>query len=424
MARSLVSLPCPLVARSLVSLPCPLLARILQLLPLEDRRQAVLVCVHMARAGCNPLVWADVVPPRHLVQAPGGLTALLTLHRLELLRGLHLQEAKLLLPASLSAVLLRWVNDNSCLQHLDLSGSDLSGVPAYPLASTMCRIPSLSLSNTHFTLEQGTSLLSHISSRRQARRTRHLDLSYNPALWMLDSGLLVSAVSCLASLDLSYTDLGDCRTMAMMEGVSASRLATIDLSGCRLAKTSLDSIGLNQHLASITMAEVTLCTEKLDIILTNLSLVRNLGKLDLSRTVLTEADPVLLADCSKRVARVELAYCWLYRDHIEFLLDGVTEEGALTQVLELSGNHLEEVSSDLLLEGAARLSSLGLQWSNLQESQLACLLEEEREGEVVLSGRELQALHPSLYRQALGRKGVRLAREGSHEAPSTVLTEE
>ena len=49
MARSLVSLPCPLVARSLVSLPCPLLARILQLLPLEDRRQAVLVCVHMAR---------------------------------------------------------------------------------------------------------------------------------------------------------------------------------------------------------------------------------------------------------------------------------------------------------------------------------------------------------------------------------------
>ena len=43
------------------------------------------------RAGCNPLVWRDVVPPRHLLQAPGGLLALLTLHRLELLRGLHLQ---------------------------------------------------------------------------------------------------------------------------------------------------------------------------------------------------------------------------------------------------------------------------------------------------------------------------------------------
>ena len=62
--------------------------------------------------------------------------------------------------------------------------------------------------------------------------------------------------------------------------------------------------------------------------------------------------------------------------------------------------------------------------TTLQESQLTCLLEEEREGEVVLSGRELQALHPSLYRQALARQGVRLAREGSHEAPSTVLTEE
>ena len=49
MARSLVALPCPLVARSLVSLPCCLLARILQLLPLQDRRRAVLVCVHMAR---------------------------------------------------------------------------------------------------------------------------------------------------------------------------------------------------------------------------------------------------------------------------------------------------------------------------------------------------------------------------------------
>ena len=49
-----------------------------------------------------------------------------------------------------------------------------------------------------------------------------------------------------------------------------------------------------------------------------------------------------------------------FRDHIEFLLDGVTEEGALTQVLELSGNHLEEVRNTAL---HCKLSTLEqLQW--------------------------------------------------------------
>ena len=76
--------------------------------------------------------------------------------------------------------------------------------------------------------------------------------------------------------------------MEVMEGVANSQLQRLDLSGCNLARTSLDSIGLNQHLAALTLAEVAFNPDKLDPMFTNLSLVRNLGHLDLSKAVLTE----------------------------------------------------------------------------------------------------------------------------------------
>ena len=182
--------------------------------------------------------------------------------------------------------MLRYIESNTNLASIDLSSSDLSAIPAFPLAESLSRVGRVRLSCTRLSLEQATALLRKIASP-QARRTHTLDLSFND-LRFLEASLIVAAVKHLSSLDLSYTDLGDTRTMEVMEGVANSQIQSLDLSGCGLARTSLDSIGLNQQLTSLTLAEVNLNPEKLDPMFTNLSLVRNLQYLDFSKAVLTE----------------------------------------------------------------------------------------------------------------------------------------
>ena len=268
----------------LTSLPPTLLAHVLRFLDLPSRCVALLTCRHLARAGADPLLWEAVDLPRPLPSQ--GLSQLLDIPRFSLLRSLHLQDLKLDLNHSLVAKLLRYIESNTNLSSIDLSSSDLSGIPAFPLAESLSRVGRVRLSCTRLTLEQATTLLRKIGSR-QARRTHTLDLSFND-LRFLEASLIVAAVKYLSSLDLSYTDLGDTRTMEVMEGVANSQIESLDLSGCGLARTSLDSIGLNQNLTSLTLTEVNLNPEKLDPMLTNLSLVRNLQYLDLSKAVLTE----------------------------------------------------------------------------------------------------------------------------------------
>ena len=274
----------PTLMARLTSLPCTLLARVLRFLDLPSRCVALLTCRHLARAGADPLLWEAVDLPRPFPSQ--GLSQLLDIPRFSLLRSLHLQDLKLDLNRSLVAKLLRYIESNTNLASIDLSSSDLSAIPAFPLAESLSRVGRVRLSCTRLTLEQATTLLRKIGSP-QARRTHTLDLSFND-LRFLEASLIVAAVKYLSSLDLSYTDLGDTRTMEVMEGVANSQIESLDLSGCGLARTSLDSIGLNQKLASLTLTEVTLNPDKLDPMLTNLSLVRNLQYLDLSKAVLTE----------------------------------------------------------------------------------------------------------------------------------------
>jgi len=348
-----------------------------------------------------------------------GLIELLDIPRFSLLRSLHIQDLKLDLHRSLAAKLLRYIDSNTNLSSIDLSSSNLSTVPAFPLAESLSRVGTVRLSATKLTLEQATALLRKLATI-QPRRTHSLDLSFND-LRFLEASLLVAAIKHLSSLDLSYTDIGDTRTMEVMEGVANSQLQVLDLSGCGLARTSLDSIGLNQQLSKLTLAEVAFNPEKLDPMVTNLSLVRNLAYIDLSRTVLTETDPILLADCVGRIREVKISFCWLYKDHVEFLLDKITDEGSATKRLELSGNHLELVDKELLVAAADTLVLLALEWCNLEPWHVVALAEEERSGVVVLSEQEIKARLPDVFRVAKMSPGITLSREASHEAPATDL---
>ena len=118
-----------------------------------------------------------------------------------------------------------------------------------------------------------------------------------------------------------------------------------------------------------------------------------------------------------------MSFCWLYKDHIEFILDGITDEDAATEKLELSGNHLELVDKELLVAAADRLSLVALEWCNLEAWHIVALAEEERDGVVVLSEKELVARLPDLYRIAKMSKGIALSTEASHEAPLTDFLE-
>ena len=268
----------------LTSLPCTLLAKVLRFLDLPSRCVALLTCRHLARAGADPLLWEEVEIPRPL--PAGGIGRLIDIPRFSLLKSLHLQDLRLELSHSLVVKLLRYIESNTNLASIDLSSSDLSAIPAFPLAESLSRVGSVRLSCTRLTLEQATALLRKVAGPK-ARRTHTLDMSFND-LRFLEASLIVAAVKFLSSLNLSFTDLGGTRTMEVMEGVANSQLQRLDLSGCDLARTSLDSIGLNQHLAALTLAEVAFNPDKLDPMFTNLSLVRNIGHLDLSKAVLTE----------------------------------------------------------------------------------------------------------------------------------------
>ena len=125
----------------------------------------------------------------------------------------------------------------------------------------------------------------------------------------------------------------------------------------------------------------------------------------------------------RRIREVKMSFCWLYKDHIEFMLDGITDEGAATEKLELSGNHLELVDKELLVAAADKLVLLALEWCNLESWHIVALADEEREGMVVMSDKELVARLPDLFRVAKMSKGILLSSEASHDAPVTDLLE-
>ena len=133
----------------LTSLPPSLLAQVLSFLDLPSRCRALLACRHLARAGADPLLWQEVALPRPLPSH--GLIELLDIPRFSLLRSLHLQDLKLDLHHSLAVKLLRYIDSNTNLSSIDLSSSNLSTVPAFPLAESLSRVGTVRLSATKLT---------------------------------------------------------------------------------------------------------------------------------------------------------------------------------------------------------------------------------------------------------------------------------
>ena len=70
---------------------------------------------------------------------------------------------------------------------------------------------------------------------------------------------------------------------------------------------------------------------------------------------------------------MDLNFCWLYCDHIEFILDGLTSVSKLKH-LNLSGNHFEDVNVDLLLNALQHLDELRVEWANLTEEHFQALI--------------------------------------------------
>ena len=399
----------------LLSLPPPLLTRILSLLSCPHRAAFLLVSTYARKLGSCPALWWDVSAVSRSRLQSDGLEPLLALHRFSQLAVLDLGQLRLQFSAPLARQLLAWFHNNSRLTRVCLAGNDLSGLPAFPLATSLARCPVLQLSDTRLNTEQLNSLLGKCAG---GRYTSHLDLSFND-LSHVNLELLEAGARGLQSLGLAHTDLSNLQARAILLAVNDSKLVELDLSGADLTGCSLDNIGLNFELTRLTLSEVRLQPERLDRVLTNLGLLSSLAHLTLSGSVLHAADPILFSDAVVRVRRVELNFCWLYRDHIEFLLDAITEKTALRH-LDLSGNHFEGVNRDLLLEGARYLTSLRLEWANLAGEQLETLIfdTDQLVGlTIILNHFELLDNHLDLHRAAKLNPAIQLNQaEGNKEA--------
>lgn len=225
------------------------------------------------------------------------------------------------------------------------------------------------MSNTRLTTEQLNSVLGKCC---RGKYTKNVDLSFNNFTF-INTELLSSSITTLHSLNLSYTDLSPLQTKMIMESVKTSTISSLDMSGNDFSLCNFDNIGLNQHLRVLKLSETKLDSSHLSDIFNNLSLVHSLEELSVDGTALTDVDPILLGDAVVRIHKVDLNFCWLYCDHIEFILDAVNSDTKLRH-LNLSGNHLEDVNVDLLINALHYVDSVQLEWSNLTEEHVQALV--------------------------------------------------
>ena len=390
--------------RSILSLDVPLLLRVFSFLATVDKQRVAATCRYLSKLVAEPSLWTRA-NLRSLARASRAqLAQLLTTRRYSLLRALDLSDCA----AVPVAELLAWCRHNPRLASLSLANTSLEAAAAFPLASSLAHVARLGLANTRLTPEQLSAVLGRCC---RGRHTRHVDLSFNDLTYVA-ADLLAASVTSLHSLNLSYTNLSPVQARRLLDSVTGSNISELDLSGNQLTDCKLDNIALNQNLARLTLAEVSLAPASLDAVFTNLSLVHRLQELVLAGTALGHADPILLSDCVVRVARVDLNFCWLYQDHIEFILDGVTHESKLRS-LNLSGNHFEDVSVELLLTALPVLHELRLEWANLTEEQCRALVQETgdlgQHNVVVLNHFEMIDNYPDLHRQSKLNPNIKLS---------------
>jgi len=352
----------------LCSLSHHLLIKIFGYLTVSDKKNLLKISTYLRKVASDPLLWQNVKVNK--AKLAKNFADFLSISKFALLLNFDMSDLKLnFANKELVAKFLKYLSLNTNLKEVNLSNNDLSKLTPFPFSSALSHCRTLNLSQSKLETEQINSLLGKCCA---GKYTKCADFSFNDFTYV-NAELLVKSIKNMERINLSYADLSAVDTRRIMETVTNSDIKEIDLSGSDMSSCNFDNLGLNQNLQVLILAEVKLEQESLDTIFTNLSLVHNLRELCFKGTVLTGVEPILFSDAVTRVHTVDLNYCWLYCDHIEFLFDSITESTKLKD-LNLSGNHFEEVNRDLLLEAVNHLDVLRIEWANMTEEHFETLI--------------------------------------------------
>jgi len=379
------------------SLSFSLLLKIFSFLRVSDKNTLLYVSTQIRKVASDPLVWQHVKVNK--AKLASELKHFLSIPRFGLLVTFDISELKLeFSDKPVIAQLLKYLHSNTNLQVVNFTNNNLSKITPFPFSSALTHCHTLGLSQTKLETEQINSLLGKCCSGKYAK---NVDFSFND-LTFVNPDLLARSIDSLERINLSYTELSAVDTCRIVERVTNSGIKEIDLSGNDLSLCQFDNVGLNQNLTGLRLAEVKLNQNNLDFMFTNISLVHNLCELNLNGTVLSSVEPVLFSDAVTRIVKVDLNFCWLYCEHIEFLLDGINADTKIKQ-LNLSGNHFEEVNRDLILEALTHLDVLRIEWANMKEEHFETLVRDTfdlKRKQVILNHFELIENHLDLHRVA------------------------
>lgn len=381
----------------LLSLSHLLLVKIFSFLKVSEKKTLLQISTHIRKVASDPLLWQHVKVNKTMLAHE--MTQFLSMPKFGLLVTFDMSELKVFFQdQTVIAKLLKYFYFNTNLKTVNFTNNNISKFTPFPFSSSLSHCQTLALSQTKLETEQINSLLGKCCT---GKYTKNVDFSFNDFTYV-NADLLARSITNLEKINLSYTELSAVDTSRIMDTVTCSRVQEIDLSGSDMSLCKFDNIGLNQDLTVLKLAEVKLDPENLDFIFTNLSLVHNLQELILNGTVLSTVEPILFSDAITRIRKVDLNFCWLYCEHIEFLLDGINEETKLKE-LNLSGNHFEDVNRDLILESLNHLDVLRIEWANMNEEHFETLVRDTfdmKRKQVVLNHYELIENHLDLHRIA------------------------
>jgi len=335
-----VRMPC------FLSLTPEILNRIIRFLRVEDKKNVMLVSTYMKKITKNPLLWKKDI----FTQPVGSFNSLyfLRINRFSLISHFDLSGFNLGLNKKDNInLLLMYLKNNSKLQSINLYGNDLSNLPVYPFCEEMSRCKNINLSKTNLKMEQLVSILETII---KSKYTVNLDLSNND-MKLIKGSLLGNSLKKLRKVNFSNCNLSKVlsdQIEEIIENLTNSRIIEADLSGSDMSNVAFDNLGLNQNLSILKLREVSFNPELINFIFINISLISNLSHLDLSNSVLTKVEPILLSDSVTKVFHVNISHCALGGEHIEFMLGSIDDQSQIKQLL-LSGNNCIDISPEFML---------------------------------------------------------------------------
>ena len=390
---------------SLLSLAVPLLLNIFQYLDLVDKKNLSLCCAYLHKIISHPLQWSEARIVKKQLKNELNFSRFLSIPKYSLLLQLDLSDLKYqFIDQTIVSRFLKYLQNNTNLKIVNFNNNNLARLPAFPFSSSLLHCQALSLSSTNLETEQINCLLGKCCRGKYVEKA---DFSFNDFTFV-NLSILSDSILTLKDLNLSYTNLTAAYTKKLMMSVKDSTIRCLDLSGNDLYDCNFDNISLNQDLQILKLSHVKLNPENLDRIFSNLTLVHNLQQLLLEGSALGDVDPILLSDAVVRVPTVDMNFCWLYQQHIEFIFDSITDQTKVKH-LNLSGNHMENVNIDLLLDAMNHLQVLRIEWANLCEEQFELIIQEStdlKKKQIILNHFELIDNYVGLHRLAKSNANI------------------